>query len=220
MDTYNYLSHRLEVLAIRTRHLSRLCPLQPTNPDDESPPTMAAATAAAMVPDTFNLSVLVFKGDPIDWQRYRHTALCFRPASSSPSPPPTPSPRRRRRNSSSGNETSAQAPPAPLIIHVIGASQEYEQQAIEYEPRRDPNRTLVRDITVGKLRKAVTKQEVISMMETVSVDNDDSEFNCQTWIEKALKVLSDNGWVTKEEYNDGVDGMVETIIEAEEEPEA
>ncbi|KAK7550715.1 hypothetical protein IWX49DRAFT_370373 [Phyllosticta citricarpa] len=181
---------------------------------------MAAATAAAMIPDTFSVSVLVFKGDPVDWQRYRHTALCFRPASSSPSPPPTPSPRCQRRDSSSGNEESAPASPPPLIIHAIGAPYEYEIQAIDdYEPRRDPERTLVRDITVGKLRKAVTKEHLISVVSKIPVDNNDSEFNCQTWVEKALKQLSDDDWLTAEEYNNGVDGMVEGIIEAEEEPE-
>lgn len=52
---------------------------------------------------------------------------------------------------------------------------------------------------------------------SIPINNRDIEFNCQTWVERALKVLRDSGALTAAEYDQGVNGMVDAIAEAEDE---
>lgn len=54
---------------------------------------------------------------------------------------------------------------------------------------------------------------------SIPISNRDIEFNCQTWVERALKVLRDSGALTPAQYDDGVNEMVDAIAEAEDEDE-
>jgi hypothetical protein len=51
------------------------------------------------------------------------------------------------------------------------------------------------------------------------VRNYDAEFNCQIWVEAALRRLRDMRLLGSEAYTEGVDGMVDAIAEAEDEEE-
>jgi len=60
---------------------------------------------------------------------------------------------------------------------------------------------------------------MIDILRAVPVRNWDAEFNCQIWVEAALRRLRDLRLVSGEDYTRGVDGMVDAISEAEDEEE-
>ncbi|KAL0257889.1 hypothetical protein SLS55_007057 [Diplodia seriata] len=155
---------------------------------------------------SLSVSILVFKGDPLDYQRNRHTALAFRPlfqAGGQQLPP-----------SASSSGSSA------LVVHVVGPPGELGLQVYDgYDASRDPGRTLVRAVLVGTLRKEITKTELVQLLAQVPIDNADREFNCQSWVEKGLRLLRRQEWVSEHEFEQGLDAMVECILEADEEPE-
>lgn len=54
-------------------------------------------------------------------------------------------------------------------------------------------------------------------MEYVAVENGDPEFNCQQWVDYALRTLCHANYLTAEEYDKGVNGMIDATMEAEDE---
>ncbi|KAB2568822.1 hypothetical protein BFW01_g122 [Lasiodiplodia theobromae] len=148
---------------------------------------------------SLSVSILVFKGDPLDYQRHRHTALSFRPLFHQDGPP---------------------AADSALVIHITGPPGELGFQVHDrYDATRDPGRELVRAVLVGTLRKEITKAELVQLLASVPIENSDREFNCQSWVEKGLRLLRRMEWVSEHEFEQGLDAMVECILEAEEEPE-
>ena len=69
-------------------------------------------------------------------------------------------------------------------------------------------------IEVGILTVVATSAQVVQALQSVPINNRDREFNCQTWIEDALKRFENAGHLSTELYNKGVDGMVDAIAEA------
>lgn len=57
----------------------------------------------------------------------------------------------------------------------------------------------------------------MAVVHGVRVDNADPEENCQTWVEKVLKRLSQMQYLSHETYQKAVDDMVAVIDEAEDE---
>lgn len=51
-------------------------------------------------------------------------------------------------------------------------------------------------------------------MESVVVATDDPGFDCQQWVELALRTLCRAGYLTAEQYNSGLDGMIAANMEA------
>ena len=70
-------------------------------------------------------------------------------------------------------------------------------------------------IEVGYLTVVATSAQTVQALQSVPINNRDREFNCQTWIEDALKRFKNAGHLSTESYNKGVDGMVDAIAEAE-----
>lgn len=136
------------------------------------------------------ISVLVHRGQPLDYQMYRHTAIFIQFQDDSP----------------------------PLLVQISEPNGEYEFDCVpHYKP--ESNADLVKTIDVGFLRVAIEPATLARTMATVRIDNHDREFNCQTWVEMALKRLRDLELLTPEAYSDGVDGMVDAIAEAEDDRE-
>lgn len=54
-------------------------------------------------------------------------------------------------------------------------------------------------------------------MRAVPIDNRDREFNCQVWVEAALKSLTASNMLSSEMYERGLDEMVDAIAEAKDE---
>lgn len=132
-----------------------------------------------------HVSIIVHKGDPLDWPEYRHTALWLRSDDGSPA----------------------------LIVHIIGASGTFEFQ-IRPDSHPDEDKLYVRTVDVGHLDGAMSAAQVVEALQRVGIDNRDREFNCQTWVERALKEFVVAGWLAGDVYEQGVDGMVEGISEA------
>ncbi|KXS93527.1 hypothetical protein AC579_3009 [Pseudocercospora musae] len=133
-----------------------------------------------------HLSIVVWKGDPVDFPQYRHTALCFRFPDSL----------------------------TPITIHVIGPPGEY---VYELRGSDDPafNHGIAGIVNVGMLSKSTTDSHLDRILRAVPVGNSNPEFNCQIWVEKALKSLENLHLLTDEAYLRGVDGMVDIIAGAD-----
>jgi len=137
---------------------------------------------------TVHISIAVFKGDPVDYQRYRHTSWSLTFANQDPS----------------------------VVVHVAGPSGEFEFDTQDgYDPSQD--RSLARLVDVGYMSVQASRVQVIEILRTVPVVNHDREFNCQTWVEAALKKFHGLGMLTNALYTQGVDEMVDVIAEATDE---
>lgn len=135
------------------------------------------------------VNIPVFVGEPLDYQRYRHTALRFQFSDSTT---------------------------APVVIHITGPNRGYK---LEARDDFDESMTFAKDVLVGWLRVPMTKAQLVSFVCQTPIDNSDLEFNCQTWVERALKRLVQAGYLEQEDYTNGVNGMVDATMEAtEEEP--
>ncbi len=135
---------------------------------------------------TIHISIIVYKGSPLDYSQYRHTALWLRFADGSP----------------------------PLLVHVVGPSGGFEFESREsskpWESQRYAN-----IVDVGTLTVAATSAQTVRALRSVPINNRDREFDRQKWVEDALKRFKNAGHLSTESYDKGVDGMVDAIAEAE-----
>ncbi|KAF2136063.1 uncharacterized protein K452DRAFT_292716 [Aplosporella prunicola CBS 121167] len=142
-----------------------------------------------MAATKIHVSIAVFKGDPVDYQIFRHTMLWFRFADQLP----------------------------PVSIDVMGPPQEFQFQVREnYDPSQ--SRDFAKEVSVGYLRVAMTKPQLVNLISQTPLENSNPEFNCQVWVEAALKRLQAQNYISEDEYRAGVDGMVDAIMEARDEP--
>jgi hypothetical protein len=141
-----------------------------------------------MAAATVHISIAVFKGDPVDCQRYRHTSLFITFANHDPS----------------------------TVFHVVGPPGEFEYDIqVGYDPSGD--QSLAKLVDVGLLSVESTRNQIIQILRRVPIENEDREFNCQTWVEGALKKLREMGMLTDALYAQGLDEMVDVIAEATDE---
>lgn len=148
----------------------------------------AANVRKTMVATTVRISIAVFKGDPVDCQRYRHTSLFFTFANQDPS----------------------------VVIHVVGPAGEFEfDTQDDYDSSQD--QSLAKLVDVGLLSVQTSRVQLIEILRTVPIVNQDHEFNCQTWVEAALKKFLNLGMLTDALHTQGVDEMVDVIAEAKDE---
>lgn len=133
-----------------------------------------------------HISIVVYTGHPLDYSQYRHTALWLRFADRSPS----------------------------LLVHVVGPPGEFIFESKESSKPWETQR-YAKTVEVGLLRVAATSAQAVAALQRVPVDHRDREFNCQTWVEHALKMLQNAGHLSRESYNPGLEGMVDAIAEAE-----
>lgn len=132
------------------------------------------------------MSIIVYKGDPLDYSQFRHTALWLRFADRSPS----------------------------LVVHVVGPPGELTFESRQSSQPWETQR-YAKTVEVGYLRVAATSAQTVAALQRVPMNNRDRDFNCQTWVEHALKMLKDVGYLSEESYDQGVEGMVNAIAEAE-----
>jgi len=135
-----------------------------------------------------HVSIIVFRAEPLDYQKYRHTALWFR--------------------FQGGDDT--------VVMHVIGVIGSFEFEARDnYDPTTSAKFT--KEISVGCLLTPMTKAELVTLISQTPPDNRDREFNCQVWVANVLSRLSDQGYLLKEQTDAGINDMVEATMEAEDE---
>ncbi|KAH8162071.1 hypothetical protein CIB48_g6175 [Xylaria polymorpha] len=136
----------------------------------------------------YKIYIAVHKGDPMDFSKFRHTGIWCVPEDDSPH----------------------------YYFHVKGFTGEF---VFERRKNFDPtaSRTFAKKVRVGKTKRSVASSELAAQMESVYVGNDDPEFNCQQWVDFALRTLYHNDYLSEEQYNSGLDGMIEATMEAEDE---
>lgn len=136
----------------------------------------------------YTIYIVVHKGNPIDFSKYRHTGLWCVPEDG----------------------------PLYYYFHVTGFTGGFIfERRQDFDP--ETSKTYAKKITVGKTKHSLTSSELGSLMESVSVANDDPEFSCQHWVDAALTALHYAGYLTAEQCNAGVDKMIDAIMEAEDE---
>lgn len=121
-----------------------------------------------------SISILIFKGEPLDYQRYRHTSLHI-------------------------TFTDQQE---PFVAHAVGPPGEYEFQIREpYDSTEVQG--IVRSVIVGDSLVPVGREQMIDILRAVPVRDWDVEFNCQIWVEAALRRLRDLRLLSSEGYTEG-----------------
>ncbi|KZF26913.1 hypothetical protein L228DRAFT_243458 [Xylona heveae TC161] len=131
------------------------------------------------------VSIAVYVGTPLDYQKYRHTALCFRPSNRE----------------------------APMIIHIVGPNMDYQLETRNnYEPTS--SRSFAKEVPVGWIRTPMTKAQLAPLIYQTPINNTSREFNCQTWVGDVLRRLVQAGYLTREDCENGIDGMIDATLEA------
>jgi len=104
-----------------------------------------------------------------------------------------------------------------MVLYIVGPNMEYRLETRDnYDPRR--SRSIAKEIAVATLRTPMTKAQVAYLIYKTPIDNSSQEFNCQTWVGEALQRLATAGYITQDDCDNGIDGMVKATMEAQEEP--
>ena len=124
----------------------------------------------------------------MDFQKYRHTGIWFVPVGSG----------------------------THYYFHVRGSTGAYEyDMAEDFDPTK--TKKFAKKIKVGITRHSLTSDDIIRRMENIPVRNMDNEFNCHGWVDLAVKDLYKAHYLTRDQYEDGIDAMMDVTLEAEDE---
>ncbi|KAK4609305.1 hypothetical protein CLAFUW4_14680 [Fulvia fulva] len=77
------------------------------------------------------------------------------------------------------------------MVHVTGFTGMFEFEARE-APNPTASTSFAKLVVVGALARPATPTQIRQALRNVPIDNRDRGFNCQTWIESALKALKDH----------------------------
>lgn len=134
------------------------------------------------------VTIAVYKGDPVDYQKYRHTALYFQFQDGS----------------------------KPLLIHAVGPPGMLSVQMREnYVPSQSA--TFAKEVAIGWLQVTLTRPQLISFVLDSEPDNGDREYNCHSWIEVIIRRMRDAGYILPNTYSASLDGMMAATLEATDE---
>lgn len=136
------------------------------------------------------LYIVVFKGDPVDLQKTRHTALFI----------------------SEDDQRYGD------LLHVTGAAGTFGfERRQQVDPAG--SRTFIKKIAVGPLTNGPTKQQLISRITATPINNSTRSWNCQNWVGDALVRVVQGNWISSKSKSDAISAMADVIIEAEDEEE-
>lgn len=159
------------------------------NNSNRSRTTTQPAQPAPPAP-RIHLSVAVYTAEPLDYQKYRHAALCLRP--------------------DNGEK--------PMIVHLIGPNRAYQLET-RNESEPSASAKFAKEVRVGWLGARMTKAQLANFVRQTPIDNESREFDCQKWVANALQRLASARYLTNKECGDGINGMVDATMEAAEESE-
>lgn len=136
------------------------------------------------------LYIIVYKGDPVDLQKTRHTALFI---------------------SEDNQETGD-------LLHLAGAAglSTFERRQHENPTQ---SRTFLKKIPVGPITNSPTKQQLITRITATPINNSTHSWNCQTWVGDALERIVGGLWISSQTKSNAIGSMAEVIVEAEDEEE-
>lgn len=138
------------------------------------------------------LFILIYKGDPLDYSEYRHTALYFHFASTSRS-----------------------------IMHVVGCpglfrfSHNMNTDPFSLGP-------LARVVPVTEIPSSIGEEFICEAVELTPIRNgrEDLDWNSQNWVGHALARMVDRGWMSGEQRGTALDKMADACLEAGDEATA
>ena len=107
-----------------------------------------------------HISIIVNKRDPLDYPEHRHASIWIQFGDGSPA----------------------------TCVHIVGPPGEFKFEARETTDSTKAA-TFAKRIDVGDLKEPLTSRQIIAWLKKVPIRNADREFNCQTWVERALKLL-------------------------------
>lgn len=136
---------------------------------------------------TWTIWVAVHRGDPVDMAQHRHTALWCEPDDGG--------------------------------AHYYFHATDTRTGRFAFERRDnfvpDDSRTFAGKARVGPTGQRLGASELCGIMGAVPVTPHDPEFGCQMWVGLAMGALLEGGIVTRRQYDAGLDGMSELILQAE-----
>ncbi|KAJ5293754.1 hypothetical protein PENANT_c002G09753 [Penicillium antarcticum] len=135
------------------------------------------------------LSILVYKGIPVDFPKYRHTAL------------------HALYNKDTGDNE---------WLHVVGAHPFFKFQK---DPQNPISEEPIVWIPVCTVPESVTRAMIHAACSRTAVRNEPSnwDWNCQNWVGEALAGLVDVEAVSEEQRGLAIGVMADVILEAEDE---
>ncbi|KAI1172132.1 hypothetical protein F4777DRAFT_20343 [Nemania sp. FL0916] len=136
----------------------------------------------------YEIGVAVFRGDPLDYQKKRHTAIHM--------------------ISEKGED---------FTFHIRGSQKEFQFEARPgYNPAGSI--TFEKRIQIGWLAHPLDRAEMVTIFSEVPVNNTQDGYNCQQWVGDALEYLVAKKLLSHKAMGDGIDGMVDATMEAKDEP--
>ncbi|KAL3470350.1 hypothetical protein BJX99DRAFT_239648 [Aspergillus californicus] len=132
------------------------------------------------------LFILIYKGEPLDYAEYRHTALYFHFASSSRS-----------------------------IMHIIGCPGLFRfSHNVNVDPSTQGD--LARVVPVAEIPTDIGEGSICETITRTPIRNgrEDLDWNCQNWVGDALRRLVERGWIGVEQRADAIDKMADACLEA------
>ncbi|KAJ4201205.1 hypothetical protein NW767_006857 [Fusarium falciforme] len=136
----------------------------------------------------YKIYIAVYKGDPMDFSKFRCTGLWCVPEDVS----------------------------SHYYFHVKGLTGAFAfERRKNFDPTT--SRTFAKKVRVGKTQHPMSSSELVRQMESVDVLNHDAEFNCQQWVDFALGTLYHAGYLSGGQYDTGLNGMTDATMEAEDE---
>ncbi|KAJ0415048.1 hypothetical protein BJY00DRAFT_269486 [Aspergillus carlsbadensis] len=135
---------------------------------------------------TQKMFILIYKGEPLDYTEYRHTALYFHFASST-----------------------------RAILHIIGCPGLFRYtHNVNVDPSSLGD--LVKVVPVTEIPTSIGEDSICETVSRTPIRNGrmDLDWNCQNWVGDALKRLVDRGWITGDQRGMAIDRMADACLEA------
>lgn len=133
-----------------------------------------------------NVFILVFVGEPLDYTKYRHTALFFEFPNGS-----------------------------TCAMHIEGAHGFFEFQSLDnYRPEQ--SRRLAKKLPVAVLQDDIDEASIRGVISRTPVKNRplDADWNCQSWVADALTRMVNNGYLNVSQRASAIDQMTDVCLEA------
>lgn len=136
------------------------------------------------------LYVIVYRGDPVDLQATRHTALFI----------------------NEGSQETGE------LLHLAGSAGifSFERRSNENPTK---SQTFAKKIPVEPITKAPTRQQLVSKIAATPINNRSHSWNCQTWVGDALARLVGEDWLSRQSKSNAISSMADAIVEAKDEEE-
>ncbi|KAL4966390.1 uncharacterized protein BDV14DRAFT_198848 [Aspergillus stella-maris] len=132
------------------------------------------------------LFILIYKGDPLDYTEYRHTALYFHFASGQRS-----------------------------ILHVVGCPGLFRfAHNVDVDPASVG--ILAKVVPVTEIATDIGKDSIVETVTRTPIRNGrlDLDWNCQNWVGDSLRRLVERGWIEDEVREKAIDRMADVCLEA------